>query len=35
MLRAEKVAVVTLAVGMVALDALLVFGPLLGFAGTH
>ena len=33
-MRSERLAMVALAVGMVALDALLVFGPAFGFAGT-
>jgi hypothetical protein len=35
MSRSERVAVLTLAVGMFALDALLVFGPSLGFLAPH
>jgi len=35
MSRSERFAMLTLAVGMLALDALLVFGPSFGFVGTH
>jgi hypothetical protein len=35
MSRSERVALVTLAVGMFALDALLVFGPMFGFLAPH
>ena len=35
MSRSERVAVLTLAIGMFALDALLVFGPSFGLLGAH